>query len=52
MTAAESSWLWGVTLTEISKMTEANQTMPLLVPEAEGEGFKAAEQRYGRHSLK
>jgi hypothetical protein len=33
-------------------MTKANQTMPLLVPEAEGEGFEAAKQRYGRHGLK
>jgi hypothetical protein len=52
ITVAVSTWPWGVTLPEVSKMTEANQTMPILIPEAEGEGFETAGQRYGRHGLK
>jgi hypothetical protein len=35
---------------EISKRAESNQ--PLLIPEPEGEGFEAGEQRDGRHGLK
>lgn len=33
-------------------MTETNQAMLFLIPEAEGQGFEAAEQGYGRHGLK
>jgi hypothetical protein len=37
---------------EISKRAESNQPVPLLIPEPEGEGFEAGEQRDGRHGLK
>ena len=33
-------------------MAETNQTVPLFIQEAEGEGFEAGEQRDGRHGLK
>jgi hypothetical protein len=42
---------WGVSLPEISKMAETNQPVTLLIPEPEGEGFEAGEQRDGRHAL-
>ena len=35
-----------------SKVAVADQFAPLFVPEAEGEGFKAGEQRDGLHGLK
>jgi len=37
---------------EISKRAESNPPVPLLIPEPEGEGFEAGEQRDGRHGLK
>ena len=37
---------------EISKMAETNQPVPLLIPDPEGDGFEAGEQRDGRHGLK
>ncbi len=37
---------------DISKMAETNQPVPLLIPEPEGEGFEAGEERDGRHGLK
>lgn len=33
-------------------MAETNQPVPLLIPEPEGDGFEAGEQRDGRHRLK
>ena len=52
ITAAEFALLSRVPLTDMAKVTEAHEAMPLFVPETKSQGFEAAAQRHGRHGLK